>query len=565
MLKEFNWVAPRTLEMAKKLFSESEISLARCLNLTVDIDRMVVTANLETTAKRALFEFIQESFRAFSHNLDATSYRKEFYKDLQIKYDEIYNEFYTQVLIKAPYHEKLMDHQKHGLATMAHKQYNLLAYEQGLGKTLTSATLSKIYNYKRTVVICPKIVTMNWFRDLTSWGYNELYFSIFDANKYRCIRAFQERWVIINYEQVSNFFNELTKEPIQHIIIDECQNIKNFNSLRSKNILRLIEANPSARVTLMSGTPIKNRVNDFFAYLKLTKHELGNNYAKFLRDFTNSKSGRGGQLQVGSGRNLGDLFKKTSNFMIRRTKEECLDLPPKIIYKYRFELDDYRQQYLDIIKELAERKDVSNLNSCIHSLNIVLAKAKINGIIEMANGILEQDRKVIIFSGYNEPLDMLEKYFGKVCVRIDGSVSAQNRDQRIQQFLTDQATTVFIANMAAGGVGINLVNCSDVIFTNFPFTPAELYQAEDRTHRIGQTKSVNIYYTICSDSIDEYLYELIVEKATDINNLIDKGKEVVDMGSVPERLFKHLIEEYERNNGKTEERSEHTHSTVGVI
>jgi coenzyme F420-reducing hydrogenase gamma subunit len=141
-------------------------------------------------------------------------------------------------------------------------------------------------------------------------------------------------------------------------------------------------------------------------------------------------------------------------------------------------------------------------------------------------------------------------------VLIDGSVNASKRQDLINEFKEKEDVTVFLGNMQAAGVGINLVNSSDVIFCNFPFTPAELYQAEDRTHRIGQVNSVNIYYTVCDGSIDEHLYNIIASKSADTNALIDHGKEVVDFGNISELLFKKLIESYTKDHpeyhGKTE-------------
>jgi len=90
-----------------------------------------------------------------------------------------------------------------------------------------------------------------------------------------------------------------------------------------------------------------------------------------------------------------------------------------------------------------------------------------------------------------------------------------------------------------------LTNASDVIFLNFPFTPSELYQATDRCDRIGQKFAVNVHYTFCDESIDEYIYEIIVDKEKDINALIDQGKEAVLRESTTEILMKKLLN---RNN-----------------
>ena len=548
MLKDVWFESPFKVAMHKKLFAPEELALARCLWLEYNEEKSIVYADLLTTTDKALNEFLKAAFRNFMHNDDAKLFRDKFFVEVRQKYDIIFSDIYSTILTRAPYHEKLFQHQRHALATMAHKKYNLLSFEMGLGKTLTSATHSMIHKLKRTVVICPALVKWNWYRDLTDkrWGFNELYFTILDASKRRTVTAFQERFVILNYEMVDRYHDYLLSQQIDHVIIDECRYIKNHNSARFKAIKKLLEKCPDARVTYLSGTPIKNRVNDAFAYFKLIGHPLGENYTQFLREYTQASQTRGGALRITGGKNLQDLWSKMSNFMIRRTKKECLDLPDKIITKLRFELSDYRDEYNKIIKEMAEQKDISNLHSCLHSLNIVVAKSKIPGIIEHAENILEQGEKVVIYSGYKEPLEMLKAHFGKRCVKIDGSVPSYERDKLIQKFLREDDCTVFLGNMIAGGIGINLVNASNMITTNFPLTPPELWQAEDRLHRIGQNKSVNIFYTVCEDTIDDHLDALIADKAGDINQLIDRGKEAIDYGGIPEMLYKKLMESYGR-------------------
>lgn len=546
MFKDIYFSGPREVSMTKKLFGNNELSLAQCLQLEVDDSgpQVEIRANIETTTQKALFHFISECFQSFSQNPGNKQYRDAFYEDLDSRYKQMFQEFYDTKLVKCGYQDMLFDHQKEGLAESNYKKFNFLAYEQGLGKTLTSATISKINNIKRTLIICPLLVKWNWFRDLTKFGYNELYFSIYDSVKSKNLKAFPiERFAVINFEGVGKYMEELCSEPIGHIIIDEATYIKNHNSDRFKAIRELIEKNPDARITFLSGTPVKNRVNDVFAYLKLIGHPLGDNYAMFLREYTQTSSGRHGTKITGS-RNLEDLYHKLSNFMIRKTKADCLDLPPKTIYKFQFGLDEYRDEYKKVITELSKAKG-SSLHSNLHTLNIVMAKAKLKGIKDLAQSILDQDRKVVIFCSYTEPIRMLQEHFGSKCVMIDGSVSAHHRDDRIQKFIQDDDVTVFLGNVTAAGIGINLVNASDVIFCNFPFTPSEMYQAEDRCHRIGQKNNVNIYYTLCEESVDEYIYSLIVDKANDINALIDKGNEVTNYASIPEMLYKHLIEQGE--------------------
>lgn len=524
----------------KMLWHESEITLAKCYNFPIDIENGEITAHVGTTFKQAIYHFIRLGFRNFSENLNETERRDDFYNRLEAMYT-LKDSHVTAVMLNTlPYYEKFYQHQRDTLMQAFYHKHFFGALDMGLGKTLISASLSRMGQISRTVIICPAAVKWNWYRDLTAWGFNELFFTIHDRSKRRALKALNERFVIVNYDIIGQVEKLLASGDIGHFIFDESHYLKNHNSLRFKAVKKLVDQYPNARITFLSGTPVSNRVNDIFAYLKLVGHELGLSQKKFNDEYTISTSGRGGERVTG-GKNLQDLNMKLANFMIRKTKEECLDLPGKIFLSYRFELDDYRDEYEKVIEELAANKELKSLSGNLHSLNIITSKAKLPGIKELAEDIVESGKKVVIFGSYRAPLNDLEEYFGNRCVKIDGSVDSWTRDQHIQKFHNDPECMVFLGNMKAAGVGINLTNASDVIFINFPFTPAELYQATDRCDRIGQKSAVNVHYTFCDESIDEYIYEIIVDKEKDINALIDQGKEVVLRENTTEILIKKLL------------------------
>lgn len=534
------------VRFSKKLWHESEILLAKCFNFHAEASSDVIIADLYTTSMKALMHFIKLSFKNFSEGAHDASRREGFYTRVEAFYQRR-NDYVDGIMRKRlPYYDKLYAHQKDVLYESFFKKYNFYAMDMGTGKTICSASMSRIQAIPRTVVLCPASVKFNWFRDLVKFGFNDLYFTMLDSAKRRSFRAFNERFVICNYDILEKFQDEIIGGGVGKFIFDEAQALKNHTTHRFKMVKKIVERCHEAPITFLSGTPITNRVNDVFPYLKLIDHELGHNHKKFLEQYTIRTAGRGGDRVTG-GQNLQDLHTKLSNFMIRKTKEECLDLPPKVYLSYKFELDDYREEYDKIINELSEAKEISRLSGNLHSLNIITSKAKKQGIIEIAEGVINEGRKVVIFGSYRDPINDLEKHFGAACVKIDGSVDSFTRDQLVQKFINDPECKYFLANMIAGGVGINLVNASDVIFMNFPFTPAELHQAIDRCNRIGQTRSVNVHLTFCDQSIDEYLHELIVGKEVDINIVIDQGKEVVTRNDTIEILIKKLLKKDDIN------------------
>ena len=542
-----------TLRFNKPRWSDADISLARCLNMTITEH---IVADIRIVSKKALFAFIKSSMASFAMSKETSHYRNEVYSRLKIMYENWSNFFFNNYTSKADYSNKLYDHQRESIMEICGRRATLLSLDMGLGKTITSATVSRILSVQRTIIICPALVKWNWFKNMTDdWGYNPMYWTIYDKQKSQMIRAFRERFVVINYEMIDKYFKDITSADCGHIIIDESHMIKNHQTLRYKQVKRLVDKYPQAKITMLTGTPITNRVNDLFAYCKLVGHPVGDSYENFKKSYCVTSSTRGGKKVTGA-KNMPELSAKLSNFMIRKKAEECLDLPKLIINKYYIGTEDIKEAYEAELEQLYETKmgyDRSTdekekaqlkikMKANLHSLNRILATSKIGAISELIDKIVDEGRKVIVFSSYTAPLEGLQAIYKERSVLINGSVSPLNRDKLITKFLKDENCVLFLGNVKAAGVGINLVNSSDVIFMNFPFTPDLLEQPYKRAHRIGQTKPVNVYYTIGRDTIDENIFNIIKDKTRDINKLIDSNKKgVVDYDSIQDKLFSDLF------------------------
>jgi SNF2 family DNA or RNA helicase len=422
----------------------------------------------------------------------------------------------------------------------------------GTGKTLTAATLSKVTSASRTIIIGPNLVKWNWIKDMTEeWGFNPIYWTVLDSNKSKTVRAFHERFVVLNYEQVERQMNHLVNDQVNHIILDECHYLKNQSSGRSKAVRELIRQTNHPRLTMLTGTPVTNRINDMFNYLRMAEHPLGKNFDAFKKKYA-IVSGK----KVSGAKNIPDLKGKISNLMIRLRSEDCLDLPEMVIKKYYFESDELSNEYYDELELLKGKKERFELlegaekqkmrmeiTTNIHTLNRLVSTSKVKMIKDLIDNIVDSGEKVVVFCGYTDPLMLLEKKLGDSCVKVDGSIDAHKRQQLINKFINDPSCKVFLGNMQAAGIGINLVNARHVIFMNFSFTPDLIEQAQKRLHRSGQKRRVFVYYTIGKDTIDEHIYSLIVEKSIDINNLVDGDhKAVVNYGDITGELFRRLLE-----------------------
>lgn len=542
-----------TVSFHKPYWSDHEVFLSKCLNMRMEKD--VIKADVRIVNKGSLYVFIKNSFSYFLLSDGLKARRDYIFKSFKNMYYNNAIEFNENYYSKTSFPHDLYRHQKEGVLEMSNRQYTLLSYEQGLGKTITSASVSKILNIKRTIIVCPSLVKWNWFRNMTDdWGFNPMYWTIYDRMPAQMIKAFRERFVVINYEMVDKYFDEITKDGCGHIIVDECHYVKNPSSRRSKHLKRLVDYYPDAKVTLLSGTPITNRINDLFGYLKLCNHPLGKNYTAFKQQYCVTSSTRGGKAVIGS-KNVPELRDRLKNFMIRKKTEECIDLPSLTINKYYIDTQDIKAKYEEELENLYQAKmrmdgleghekaqAKMGMKANLHTLNRLVATAKIESISKLINELWDNNRKVVVFAGYKDALNGLEEIYKERCVKIDGSVSSHKRDGLITKFKDDPNCHVFLGNFKAAGVGINLVNARDVIFMNFPFTPDDLEQPYKRIHRIGQTEKCNAYYTIGKDTIDENIFEIISDKTKDINELIDNEKKgVVHYDSIPNKVFKDLF------------------------
>lgn len=551
-----------TLIVSKPTWVEAEVQVIEALDFVLNENGRDVTIDLRITFPQALSAFFQNVIKSF---LVADRYKSnremifpkiaKFFKDKEAHFQKHYMPIidYSKNTDRA-----LFKYQQAILNDVMYKKHNLLALQMGVGKTIIAASMSKMMNYDRTLIVCPSLLKWNWFYDLTrDWGYSELGFTIYDAKKSKCMTSFGERFVIVNYESVKKYTPELLSSNFQHIIADEAHYIKNEKSQRSRAFANIVKQNPNAKVTLLTGTPISNRVDDLFGYLKISSHSLGNSRDKFRAKFALTTGSRG-RTKVTGAKNIPELRLKLSNYMIRKRSDECLELPPLILQRCYFDIEaseEYQEKEKEIY-ELAEESEKHEgfkavkgaplqLTTNLHTLNRLNSLAKIDSTIKFIDSILDMDEKIVVFTWYTDVYEKLGEHYGDASVIISGKIGASEKQARIDRFKTDPTCKVFIAQNVAGGIGITLTNSKYAFFCDIPFTPDWIEQCYKRIHRIGQKHKCNVFFSIANETVDEYLYELIVSKTEDINEIVDKDKPgVVSYNNISQELMKRIVNKH---------------------
>ena len=412
----------------------------------------------------------------------------------------------------------LMPYQRAAVAYVSKVGRCLIADQMGLGKTVEAIASLEHRNAFPAIVVCPASLKENWSREIKKWLPHRSVNIV--SGKTDIISADVN---IVNYDIVGRFI-----EPILHLspmglILDESHYIKTSKTKRTAAVRDIAKSVPqSGTVLLLSGTPVTNRPEELVSQLEVMGMigRFGGKWA-FLKRYTDAKHNGFGWDTKGAS-NLGELnLKLRQNCYIRRTKDEVLtELPAKTRNVVHIEPSgegwkEYKKAEKDLLSFLAEN-GYKTSDSAEHLrrttvLKRLAADAKMESAIEWIDSFLEScDRKLIIFAHNVAVVDQLAARYGNL--RVSGRDSMEDRQHAVDSFQTNPKSRVIVLNIQAGGVGLTLTAASDVCFIQQGWTPGEHDQCEDRAHRIGQKNSVQAWYLIGANTIDEDIYDLIEAK-----------------------------------------------------
>lgn len=167
-------------------------------------------------------------------------------------------------------------------------------------------------------------------------------------------------------------------------------------------------------------------------------------------------------------------------------------------------------------------------NDCEIDSTLITASGKISLLERLVPPLLSSGHKIIIFSQFSKQLDILQDWANILhswpCFRIDGSVKSDDRQAQIEAFNSDPECRIFLLSTRAGGLGINLTAADTVILFDSDWNPQQDLQAQDRAHRIGQTKPVIIYRLATKGTVEESLLDKAYGKRRLEKLVIQKDK-----------------------------------------
>jgi SWI/SNF-related matrix-associated actin-dependent regulator 1 of chromatin subfamily A len=444
-------------------------------------------------------------------------------------------------------HRPPLDHQKIAIEKLTGSKRFILADDMGLGKTTSTIIAALETGSKKILIICPASLKINWQREIENYSNRSIF--IAEGKKF----STESDFVIVNYDILKNFHDSdpkkkeeslLIQSNFDLVILDEAHMISNAQAQRTKIINSFVKN--IDKVWLLTGTPMTSRPMNYYNLLNIIESPVAQNWKAYAIRYCQGfqfTAGKRKVWNVSGASNLEELRDRTSKQILRRLKEDVLDLPDKIITpvylrlkskEYEELMGDYYDWY---DKNPDESSSLTVQFSKLMKVRKVIANEKTRQTIEFAENIIDQGKKVIIFTNFTDTLQTIYHHFGKHAVYLDGSCSNSVRQQAVDSFQNDEKIKVFVGNLKAAGVGLTLTSAEAVIMNDLSFVPAEHAQAEDRAYRYGQKSNVLVYYPLFENTIEGVIYDILNKKKQIIRTVM--GDEIQESGGdIAEEILK---------------------------
>ena len=432
----------------------------------------------------------------------------------------------------------LRRYQEWGVKYILHQERVLLGDEMGLGKTVQAlGTMVSLRNTGAThfLVVCPASVLPNWCKEIDRKSEFRST-KVHGPNRQNAI----DEWIktggvaVTTYETTSLI--DIPKNyRFDLLVVDEAHYIKNIDARRSKSVRELSEK--AKRILFMTGTALENRVDEMISLIDVLRPNLANR----IRSIAFMSSAPQFREQV-------------APVYYRRKRDDVLtELPDVINNEEMCELLPEEEALYENAVLSKHQTGIRRVSWMIEDLN---KSSKARRMREILADAEDDGRKVLIFSFYRDTLKAISSFLGSRCTQIiNGSVPVERRQQIIDEFEDMPAGSVLLAQIGAGGTGLNIQAASVVIICEPQLKPSTENQAIARAHRMGQSRTVLVYRLLAADTIDERIDDMLKEKQAIFDAFADKSA-AADATNREESqiddktLGKLILEEINRINAK---------------
>jgi len=438
---------------------------------------------------------------------------------------------------------ELLQHQHEGVDFLTGRGAGLLAFEQGLGKTFVAIEAFRRLldggRADRLLVICPNSLKRNWVAEFSKFAPSVSVAVAEGSPKLRRLtfRESRARVVITSYETAraeTTALLALAQRQRTVLVLDESHATKNWRS-QTSTAARTVAPYCAFR-WLLSGTPVTNTATDLFTQIEII--EPGRGSLGSLESFT---------ARLEDDPEASFAKDVIDRLVLRRTKEQCLDLPEKSFVDIRVELQPWQRRLYDEMRDQMVC-DIETMTGEQYRAFASTTLAKLTRLVQLAcnpslifpdidhtpakfealDGIISDilsvpGRKVILWSNYIRTIEsLLARIPGAVAIY--GATPTFQRQEIAASFQNDPGVRVLIANPAAAGTGFTLTAASYTIYESLSWRYDHYAQSQDRNHRIGQTEAVTYLRLIAADTIEEAILTALERKSALARSLLgDEG------------------------------------------
>jgi len=415
----------------------------------------------------------------------------------------------------------------------------ILADEMGLGKTIQALALlasKKRPSDPTALVICPASLLENWKRECEKFVPSFNVIALSGAKRgIHWTNAADYDLMICSYAVARRDALDIKDTEISYLILDEAQHIKNPQTINAQSCKNI----KAAHRLVLTGTPLENSSDDLWSIFDFLQPGMLGSFNSFKKYYHG----------IGAAKDLQhDLSERVSPFIKRRTKQAvCQELPPKIeqiLYcemppkqraLYNKILKESKQQIAQLQKDGKKKANFEVLTTlmrlrqiCCHPALLPdkqgegMEACKLELLKELVLENIDSNQKMLIFSQFTSLLSIIRKWLDEEKITyeyLDGAT--RKRQDKVDNFNNNDDIPIFLLSLKAGGTGLNLTSASTVIIYDPWWNPAVESQATDRTHRIGQTQTVNSLKLVAKDSIEEKILDLQAKKQKIFDNLIE--------------------------------------------
>lgn len=453
------------------------------------------------------------------------------------------------------------DYQVEGVRRMWNMPSFLLADDMGLGKSLQSMTVAGVHASMRKkkrdkdtkiLVVCPVSLKYNWVNEVEK--FTRMSYVMLEGPPKKRQKQLEEfntlsneftgetKFLIVNYEQVKGHLAAINKMMFDIVIADEAHYLKNHNAIRTQAFMLI----RTERSFLLTGSPMLNNPSELWSLVNRIEPGKWGTYWQFVTRYC--RFGGFDNKQIMGPKNLDELTQRLNRIMIRRRKEDVLDLPSVMYVDKIVALTPLQKKLYDqVVKELVldngteEVEIKSDLTKFLRLKQIcgttatVLEdgkdeSAKLDLAEEDAEQICAGGHKIIVFTQFRGVLAAykarLQKRMPNVPLfELHGDVPMNTRQDAVNAWSNTEGAAVILCMIQVAGVGLNMVAARHIQFLDEDFVPKINEQAVARANRIGQQEehAVQVFKYYVKGTVEDRVKKILKTKTGMFDQVVESG------------------------------------------